>query len=106
MNRMSSEWKAKWLEALRSGAYTQAREAMKLHQPESYCCLGVLRELVKPGCTDLQGGEGGDEYLPDDIAGEVGVPLHVQERLAHLNDGYLCEPHSFKQIADYIEQNL
>jgi hypothetical protein len=103
VNRMDSKWKAKWLEALRSGKFRQAREAMKVGP--SYCCLGVLRELVRPGCTDLR--EGGDEFLPDDITEQVGIPYHVQEMLANMNDGAkMCTPHSFKQIADYVEQNL
>jgi hypothetical protein len=43
---MNPEYKAKWIAALRSGKYEQARSA--LHQEgKGMCCLGVLCDVVK-----------------------------------------------------------
>jgi len=45
---MTSENKAKWLEALRSGEYKQGSYA--LHKSDRFCCLGVAIEVL----TDLE----------------------------------------------------
>lgn len=47
---MTKELKEKWIEALRSGAYTQGRMRLKLCSSKgpSYCCLGVLCDLIDP----------------------------------------------------------
>jgi hypothetical protein len=50
---MNQEVKKKWLEALRSGKYRQAKEALKVDDVSldgqvcisSFCCLGVLCDL-------------------------------------------------------------
>ena len=41
---MNSEVKAKWLEALRSGEYKQARYMLKSCN-DAFCCLGVLCDI-------------------------------------------------------------
>lgn len=39
-------WRARWVEALRSGEYKQCRGA--LHKPgDGFCCLGVLCDLAR-----------------------------------------------------------
>lgn len=45
---MNQDIKARWVEALRSGDYSQTKEVLK--GAEGYCCLGVLCEIaVKDG---------------------------------------------------------
>lgn len=41
----------KWIDALRSGRYTQAKRA--LHTDNGYCCLGVACELYQQEVGDL-----------------------------------------------------
>lgn len=50
LGRMSPELKAKWVKALRSGEFEQARSKLhrKIDGQDSYCCIGVLCTLV-PG---------------------------------------------------------
>lgn len=52
---MNQEIKAKWIEALRSGKYSQGIGAMKTsHDTPNHCCLGVLCELhleMNPGLS-------------------------------------------------------
>lgn len=43
MNKMNTEIKQKWVNALRSGEYEQGSE--KLYSGRGYCCLGVLCDL-------------------------------------------------------------
>jgi hypothetical protein len=125
--KMKPEFKALWLEALRSGAYSQGTGMLRNSQdtpaaPE-YCCLGVLCDVVA-----LQGhGEWDfgtfrlDEnwestVLPDSVMELVGLKsdnpnVKVSDSetdwndyvsLAELNDS----GSSFEQIADIIEQQL
>lgn len=101
---MNAELKAKWVEALRSGSFSQARGV--LHDGgDGYCCLGVL-SLVAFG--ELR--EARCEYILTEEAGtECGLSHDVQDDLARLNDGSAprgIEPHNFPTIADYIEKNL
>lgn len=120
-----SEYKDKWIAALRSGEYKQGRATLCATQGDgsrAYCCLGVLAELdgvleKDPDFSDFQLGvrEGVDhinafmytgkgEHLtsvnvdaPEGIDGG-GDPLPWM--VAHLNDmGW-----SFEQIADYLEK--
>lgn len=48
--RMNKDIKRRWVEALRSGTYTQGRRALRVrvHQKmdDEFCCLGVLCELA------------------------------------------------------------
>ena len=60
---MDKEIKAKWLTALRSGDYAQGKGALRRAQDDTYCCLGVL--------CDVMAQEGKGEWIaegssPDD----------------------------------------
>lgn len=88
---MTPELKARWIEALRSGEYRQARNAMN-RDNESYCCLGVLC-LV--GGVPADGGS-----FAYGFAWSNGV---VASEYMALNDK---RQWSFDQIADYIEANV
>lgn len=110
---MDKQLKQKWLTALHSGEYKQARYALETRDgeiPEGNCCLGVLCRVADleafvsesnlyrtqfKGCTI-----GG---LGKPLLESWGLDLDHQMRLQNMNDN---ENLSFLQIADYIEANL
>jgi hypothetical protein len=130
---MKPEYKERWIKALESGEYQQGAGALKVDVTSdtskpcfSFCCLGVLADLVKdeiPGARwgntpiDEQGQfdfigpndtEGG--VLPWDVMELVGLTssnptvLHGDEivSLAGLNDGGT----TFARIATIIKEHL
>ena len=113
---MNAKIKARWLKALRSGRYKQAKEQLRTGfqpGPYSYCCLGVLCDLArKSGIGEWDDGKfnGHAGDLPEvvvDWAGLESSNPEVMTRagidyLANLNDG----GRTFKQIANYIEKSL
>lgn len=129
---MTKELKEKWVKALRSGEYEQGRKRLKqIHFDDiSYCCLGVLCDLIDPnGWEDdpelftpafiiekvsIEGGT-----IPDDkfFARRDDIPSRHPLRLAFecvpvmelvkMNDGVDYRvPYTFAEIADYIEKNV
>lgn len=109
MSTEKPELLVKWLKALRSGEYKQARGVMcrssttKPGGSLSFCCLGVLkREMGKLRGPDItyRGGR-------DDKSGYAPVKAKLvewgldQEILMDLNDRGKW---GFKRIADYIEE--
>lgn len=111
---MNKKLKAKWLRALRSGAYRQTDGKLANDAGTAFCCLGVLADIQ--GCTWRPGDNGdglvpvnkanraivrdSDDWLPIKRAG--GLSSDQQEKLAGMNDN----GKSFKQIAGYIEVEL
>lgn len=101
---MNPELKVKWIEALRSGNFKQARG--KLTADGGMCCLGVLREVMAPSSTDSRNGNG--EMLSDEHLKIAGIPdasdndFKCAGGLASLND----EGHTFLELAQIIEENL
>ena len=118
----------KWVQALRSGKYTQGKSRLAYHNTEGhlyYCCLGVACDLaVKEGLpirvksVNLCNGAKAFVYddnrstLPDTVlhwlglrtvTGVFGPPkgehLFVPPSLTNLNDDGI----SFTEIADFIE---
>jgi hypothetical protein len=51
--KLPIEIKTKWIAALRSGEYKQAKH--ELHDGRGFCCLGVLAEVLEPGVTKAGG---------------------------------------------------
>ncbi len=116
---MNAEWKAKWVEALRSGNYQQAQHRLKKivivdGQPAmGLCCLGVLCEVYDPSiladAPDITGvvypktGGGNGMFLPSQVADAADIGQKEQEALVCCNDSWGW---SFSQIADHIEKNL
>jgi len=113
---MNPRIKQLWIDALRSGEYTQAEGQLRVrvHYNDgtySYCCLGVLCELaVAEGVieTSTDGYAGRDKILPvevmhwadlPDAFGSFGHP-DTRQDLARSND----EGASFEEIADLIEK--
>lgn len=121
--RMNKVVKVKWLKALRSGKYKQAKGQLK--DGNKFCCLGVLTDLwrheVKPDWDseiDVQSISSEDTVLPSHVMEWAGlersdpnVKLKGEETtLVSLNDegceatGY--KPCNFKKIADIIQKGL
>lgn len=95
----------RWVAALRSGKYKQysggALKATNVNK-DSYCCLGVARELFPPS-TNLS------PYCQyPDIAAQIGITADQESKLIEMNDGIgdggiSVKPKPFSVIADYIE---
>ena len=120
---MKANIKKRWIKALRSGKYKQAKMALKDNQG-GMCCLGVLCDVTK---RETGGHWKGNEFfdkkenanynpnlLPDFVANILDMPSNgilkrryyttngYQEALTSLNDNGL----SFKQIANIIDKNF
>lgn len=122
------EFKAKWLEALRSGNYEQVGGALRKYKgpelnPVGFCCLGVACDIIDPNQWAMTGvdewltdtdSNNWDEFIPtwNNIDGETtALPFLSQvtgAKLANMNDGTGAEgrKYSFDEIADWIEINL
>ncbi len=115
---MNAEIKAQWVAALRSGKYEQTTE--RLCDDDGYCCLGVLADVVNPNAwrdcanPDIEGygvkawwGPDNTEHIADLASREIydllDLPCEIQDSLVKMNDE---ETLSFREIADWIEENL
>jgi hypothetical protein len=129
---MDTDLKTKWVEALRSGRYSQATEVLHDEENGGFCCLGVLCKVMGaefgkateydedvhneydyvPHIDGRVLSAGDDQELRPSVLSEVGLTLDDQIKLVIMNDGTerAGEPptqrHSFAEIADYIEKNL
>jgi hypothetical protein len=112
---MNERIKNLWLEALRSGEFSQARET--LFDGESYCCLGVLCELHQKE----NGGEWDkphyahryltqDAELPPEVQNWAGLSSQSGKYGPESEDNLIiCNDErkmSFAQIADIIEEKF
>lgn len=104
--KLPADFKAKWLEALRSGEYKQGRFA--LCSDGKYCGLGVACAIQ--GVEDLGGGHISRVGIQDEIFGEVPDVLRgiannnpVVSILVKMND---ADKATFLEIADWIQENL
>ena len=99
---MKKSYAMKWIKALRSGKYKQARGYLKTDV--GHCCLGVLCTLTpyKNNYTKMND----NETLPRAVMKETGIynpagTLPDGACLSKLND----DGRSFEEIADIIEKN-
>lgn len=107
-SRMDQTLKAEFVSALRSGKYEQGQRALR--RENTFCCLGVLCDLMGAEWEDGDGidlgaevnGEHQNYYLGPIVLKTAGLADWQQEHLYHMND----DGKSFAEIADYIEQNL
>lgn len=96
---MDADLKAKWVAALRSGAYAQGRHCLLSTDGQRYCCLGVLADLLGEHLTPLpkhRTTDAGDDIYARLPASKV-IDLAVEQ-----NDN----GRSFAEIADYLEAKL
>ena len=110
---MNPEIKSKWLAALRSDTYAQARSCLCIvseGEPAHYCCLGVLCEILgRPKKPDSPGAfcvrflyDGEAMYPTDDVLASVSLDPAEAVILAEMND----RGRPFREIADHIEAHL
>ena len=98
---MNSEKKQQWLDALRSGKYPQVTGA--LHTDDGFCCLGVYCDAVLGIPNSELDGLGGLVYEADASRRLFAdIRWDARYRLSEMNDRGV----SFKDIADYIKDNL
>jgi hypothetical protein len=107
---MKREWALKWVKALRSGKYKQARGVLK--DNAGHCCLGVLCTLTpyKNNYTRMPVESFGfrecNKVLPPAVQDLVGMQSNngkinlILPELSKLND----DGKSFNEIADIIEK--
>jgi hypothetical protein len=107
---MKPDIKERWIKALRSGEYKQT--AGRLDRNGSYCCLGVLCELLKDESpyftkTSIENGKicYGDSWstLNAEQLDYADIDIAASDILIKMNDTFVK---SFYEIADYIEDNL
>lgn len=102
----------KWVKALRSGKFKQAKGELRIDGPrggKSHCCLGVLCEITNSNYNAFAGGvpeavkrktglQSTMGSIDDDLRGELDTDCYS---LAEIND----QGASFKKIAKIIEKN-
>jgi len=103
---MDAKLKAKWVKALRSGKFEKTTSQLK--DGDAYCCLGVLCVVgglpIDPSRQNSIKGRSDEGYNPLKTFGLTETAI---EELYSRNDGIgFAKPHSFRQVADYIEKNL
>jgi hypothetical protein len=111
---MHPEIKQQWIDALRSGKYTQGRGALR-SQGNRFCCLGVLCDILPDELVKFEKSQWSEMYtvvtytneqskgmLPRSLARELQIPDSQPGYLAMWNDG----GRSFSEIADWIEETL
>lgn len=102
---MNKEIKSKWVEALRSGKYEQAKGMLRT-QNGKFCCYGVLCEI-----TGVPHSDGGYRFSDAGICetmpcGSLRVDIESGGMDASVLSTMNDEGKSFLQIADFIEINL
>lgn len=123
---MNQELKDKWITALQSGEYEQANQ--ELRNGDSYCCLGVLCDVVDSSAWYVSGGSdwnGAEGDLAMFEAGQVGDQPenaeivaafadlfkpdvtteyeNLHNKLISMND---ADGADFTAIAEYIKEHL
>jgi hypothetical protein len=103
-----NELQSKWIDALRSGEYSQATH--QLRSETGFCCLGVLcdvldsRRWVGERFLTVE-----PQYplatcsLPKDVRERAEVTFIVEGHCIHMNDSL---GKSFVEIADYLEKQF
>jgi hypothetical protein len=110
--KLKPEFKAKWLEALRSGKYAQTQQCLK--DDSGFCCLGVAADIIDPSTWVMRPRD--DFYSFVDPSGNkvsswfnqylynvTGLDSDAESILMQMNDD---NGSTFEQIADWIEENL
>lgn len=120
--KMPKAIKRKWLRALRSGTYKQARGTLYKKETAGFCCLGVLQHCVSGGMVEVE--DDAEDFFRETpspqwykqngiVVAENVLDDDDQETLMKMNDGQVninngkitgCK--GFKVIADWIEKNI
>lgn len=107
--KLPAEFKAKWIEALRSGKYEQAQNEL-INNNNKYCCLGVACLVAGYSDNNLRNPNTGSAYpyIPrtfDKIPKLIldGDIYSISHKIGILND---VNGFTFSEIADWIEKKL
>jgi hypothetical protein len=112
---MKQEFKEKWIKALESGKYPQAKNTLR--SKEGYCCLGVLCE-VAGAIWDYKRGEYARPKINDQNLGiystltffgeeYFGLTSDEAGKLMIMNDSdFPTERKTFPEIASWVRENL
>lgn len=68
---MLTDLQRKWLDALKSGDYKQAKGSLRTSS--GYCCLGVACDIVDPDGWNGDKHTGQKSYLPEHVARKLGM---------------------------------
>lgn len=114
---MKQDVAKKWIKVLRSGKYKQTKGALRVEEDgkPSYCCLGVLCEVIGMKFHRIETntgqsffyGKDSNGWLPPSALPRTGMKSACGEIVAEgitltdLND----DGQSFKQIANVIEKH-
>lgn len=104
---MKVRMKNKWIKALRSGEYTQTIGTLR--RDNSFCCLGVLCDVIDPSLWEVRPLTGNITYeglqgsLSSNTRKKYNISYEQETKLMKMNDK---ENKSFKEIADYIEKEM
>lgn len=104
MEMLDPTFKAKWLEALRSGEYQQCQNQLK--SDDGYCCIGVAAVIAGYGIDSTNDRIIRPGQNPLDAKGYSALEdfgLCDRTKCIHMND---TKGKSFLEIADFIEENL
>jgi hypothetical protein len=117
---MNEEIKEKWIKKLESGEYPQGQGGLRIENEsgrDKFCCLGVLADIINPDgwqtpedpswysgkriyCYEFM--NKATDFIPDNIAEEIGLDRKNQTELAEMND----EGKNFHEIAEEIRKRL
>lgn len=109
--RLPKRFKAKWLEALRSGKFKQGKHKIHDREKDLYCCIGVACRLEHPrkdfGPGGLISTSDTKNKVPEILKGLINKDKEaynpIVDKLTLMNDE---GGKSFVQIANWIEKNL
>jgi hypothetical protein len=91
---MNIELKAKWVDALRSGEFTQ--QTLEIGAQKHLCCIGVCGVVA-----GIQ--QASNDWGSYAVSKLIGLTDEERDTLFKMND---TDQRSFAEIADYIEANL
>lgn len=97
----------KWVKALRSGDYKQGTYRLHNKKDNTYCCLGVLCDVLKIKSAD----DAVIQSYENPLKSPTGIILEVYARMTTLNDSGFYDPYidhkvkplTFDEIADVIQ---
>jgi hypothetical protein len=103
---MNAQIAEKWIEALRSGNYTQGR--FKLKSDKGYCCLGVLCELYLKENSEKENWKYNAIVNSYTIFNEYEYLPEVVQKWAEIksDDGYLSQGVSLSSLNDRFDYNF
>lgn len=116
---LKPEFKEKWIAALESGDFHQARGVLKERNTDGYCCLGIACVVAGAKFVFPENGryfiavrDGitisfEDTTLSNLLKKEIGLSSEEEKTLYRMNDGLDGNPkRSFLEIANWIRENL